>query len=513
MASISPSLSSSFDGELAVLLQRMQQSPVYDVAVCSSCDYAPVISERLGNRVYIKREDTQPTFSFKLRGAYCAMAGLPAGSRVIAASAGNHAQGVALAAQRLGFSATIVVPTTTPDVKQNAICALGAELILHGDSYDDAYMFARSRSDAEGLKFIHPYDDPDVIVGQGTIGVELASQLPAGTSKVFVAIGGGGLISGVALALRSLRPEIEVIGVEPEDSDAMSQSLRCGSRVRLERVGIFADGVAVKQVGELPFAILSHLGVRVITVSNDAICAAVKECFEDRRAVLEPAGALAVAGLRAYVESSGIEGETLAAIACGANVNFDRLGFIAERAALGEHTEAIFAVKIPERPGAFRSLCDTLQNRNITEFNYRMGDADVAVVFVGVRTRSLEDSRAILSDLIAGEYEATDLSSNELAKTHVRHMVGGKSLCATDERLFHFDFPERPGALGEFLRHLAGKWNISLFHYRNHGADRGRVLVGIQVPAATHEAFDIFLIELGYAYSEETQNPALRLFL
>ncbi|HLO99362.1 MAG TPA: pyridoxal-phosphate dependent enzyme, partial [Fimbriimonas sp.] len=286
-----------------------------------------------------------------------------------------------------------------------------------------------------------------------------------------------------------------------------------GSRVRLDKVGIFADGVAVKQVGELPFSILSQLGIRVLTVSNDATCAAVKECFEDRRAVLEPAGALAVAGMRAYVEASGATGETIAAIACGANVNFDRLGFIAERAALGEHTEAIFAVKIPEQPGAFRLLCDTLQNRNITEFNYRMGDPSVAVVFVGVRTRSSEDSRSILMDLTAAGYEAVDLSSNELAKTHVRHMVGGKSLCATDERLFHFDFPERPGALGEFLRHLAGKWNISLFHYRNHGADRGRVLVGIQVPFETRQAFDTFLLELGYAYSEETQNPALRLFL
>lgn len=490
------------------LLARMRENLtlVREVAILSPVDSLS------GGKVFAKREDLQPTHSFKLRGAYCAIARLSASERakgVIAASAGNHAQGVGLAARRLGIDAEIVVPTTTPEVKQNAIRSHGATLILHGDSYDDAFAFASARAAKTGRVFVHPYDDPDVIAGQGTIGLELAEQLPAGCRRVYVAIGGGGLLSGVALALAELRPEIEVVGVEPEDSDAMTLSLERGVLVRKDKVGLFADGVAVKQVGRLTFSILNSLGIRTIRVSNDEICAAVKEFYDERRAILEPAGALAFAGLKSEALGEGMA----AFVACGANMSFDRLGFVAERAALGEHSEAIFAVEIPERPGAFRRLCDAMENRNITEFNYRMSDADRAIVFVGVRTKLASDSGLILSQLLAEGFGARDLSQNELAKTHVRHMVGGKSRIATDERLFHFDFPERPGALGEFLRHLAGQWNISLFHYRNHGADKGRVLVGIQVPERTSAKFSEFLVGLGYEYTEVTDDDSVRLFL
>lgn len=499
----------------AEYLQKIRSSAVYNVAIKTPLEFAPVISQRVGCEVFLKREDLQPVFSFKLRGAYAAMSRLsPAQLRkgVVAASAGNHAQGVALAARQLSCHATIVVPVTTPEVKTRAIEALGATLIKFGDSYDDAYAHARELETANSYVFVHPYDDPDVIAGQGTIGLELDEQLPANCEAVFVAIGGGGLISGIALAIKQLRPDIKVIGVEPEDSDAMSLSLQAGHRVRLDRVGIFADGVAVKLVGEETFRIAQEWVDEVMVVSNDEICAAVKDVFEDRRAVLEPAGALAIAGLKAYAASHALEG-SLAAVACGANVNFDRLRHISERAALGEHSEAILAVKIPERPGSFRQLCEVLGNRSITEFNYRMGDADQAVIFVGLHIRSTADVEAILSDLRSHDFEAFDLSLNEIAKTHVRHMVGGKSSHASDERLFHFDFPERPGALLNFLNSLGQSWNISMFHYRNHGADKGRVLCGIQVPVATSADFARFLQELGYDYSDETENLALRLFL
>jgi len=498
----------------AEYLQRIRSSAVYNVAIKSPLEYAPVISQRTGCEVFLKREDLQPVFSFKLRGAYAAMSRLsPAQLRrgVVAASAGNHAQGVALAARQLSCAATIVVPITTPEVKTRAIEALGATLVKFGDTYDDAYAHARELEALHNFVFVHPYDDPDVIAGQGTIGLELDEQLPADCEAVFVAIGGGGLISGIALALKQLRPGIKVIGVEPEDSDAMFLSLQAGSRIRLERVGIFADGVAVKQVGEETFRIAQDWVDEVIVVSNDAICAAVKDVFEDRRAVLEPAGALAIAGLKEYALRS--PGGVFAAVACGANVNFDRLRHISERAALGEHSEAILAVRIPEKPGSFRLLCDCLGSRSITEFNYRMGDGDQATIFVGLSIKSASDVDVILAELASHGFEAFDLTGNEIAKTHVRHMVGGKSSAATDERLFHFDFPERPGALSKFLNSLGGGWNISLFHYRNHGSDKGRVLCGIQVPASTFAQFEGFLTQLGYDYSEETENLALRLFL
>ncbi len=498
----------------AEYLQRVRSSAVYDVATKTLLEFAPAISAKLGNQVFLKREDLQPVFSFKLRGAYAAMSRLTPSELkkgVIAASAGNHAQGVALAAQKLACQATIVVPLTTPEVKQRAILALGAELIRHGDSYDEAYNHSLEIAQQRNLVFIHPYDNPDVIAGQGTIGVELDEQLPADCEAVFVPIGGGGLISGVALALKQLRPGIKVIGVEPEDSDAAYQSLKANKRIKLDKAGIFADGVAVRQVGEETFRIIQTWVDEVIVVSNDAICAAIKDVFEDRRAILEPSGALALAGLKQYAEQT--TGKTFAAIASGANVNFDRLRHISERAALGEHSEAILAVRIPERPGSFRQLCECLGDRSITEFNYRMADANQATIFVGFNIKTALEIVQILEKLSTNGFEAHDLSTNELAKTHVRHMVGGRCDTATDERLFHFDFPERPGALSQFLNQLGQNWNISMFHYRNHGADKGRVLCGIQVPPATEKNFDLFLTTLGYDHTDETNNPALRLFL
>jgi threonine dehydratase len=497
-------------------LRRMRSSAVYAVAIRSPLDFCPVLSRRTGNRVYLKREDQQPVFSFKLRGAFSMMARLDAETLargVVAASAGNHAQGVALAAQRLGTHATIVVPRTAPEIKQEAIRRLGAELVLHGDSYDEAYGKAYQIAECRGLAFVHPYDHPDVIAGQGTIGLEIDEQLREPIHAVFVPVGGGGLIAGIALALKQLRPEVLVIGVEPEDSDAMARSLTAGHRETLDRVGIFADGVAVRTPGEETFRIARDWVDGVEVVSNDAICGAVKEIFEDRRAILEPAGALAYAGLRAYAERKAVREEVLIAIASGANLNFDRLRTIAERAEIGEQHEAVFAVTIPERPGSFRRLCAVLGERNVTEFNYRMGDSSRAAVFVGVQVANTAERGVLRSHLESEGYETLDLTDDEIAKTHVRHMVGGRSPNAADERIFHFDFPERRGALNEFLDRLGGTWNVSLFHYRNHGAEQGRVLCGIQVPPGTVTQFDQFLADVGYGYVEHTNSPALRLFL
>jgi threonine dehydratase len=497
-------------------LRRMRSSAVYNVAVRSALDVCPVLSRRLGNRVLLKREDQQAVFSFKLRGAYNFMARMSAEALehgVVAASAGNHAQGVALASQRLGTHATIVVPRTAPEIKQEAIRRLGADLVLHGDAYDDAYAHARALADQRNLTFVHPYDHPDVIAGQGTVGLEIDEQHAGEIHAVFVPVGGGGLLAGVALALKQLRPEIKVIGVEPEDSDALHRSLGSGHRVVLERVGLFADGVAVRTPGEETFRICRDWVDSVEVVSNDSICAAVKEIFEDRRAVLEPAGALAYAGLRAYSERLGLREKTLVAIASGANLNFDRLRTIAERAQIGEHHEAVLAVTIPERPGAFRKLCAALGDRSVTEFNYRMGDSERAAVFVGVQVRDLVERAELLRHLEEAGYGCLDLTDDEMAKTHVRHMVGGRCAAAVDERVFHFDFPERTGALAQFLDRLGGEWNISLFHYRNHGAERGRVLCGIEVPPSTAAAFDRFLQEVGYEFIEQTESPSLALFL
>lgn len=500
----------------AEYLAAIGSAPVYDVAEQSPLQHAKLLSDRLGNTVLLKREDLQPTFSFKIRGAYCRMAKLTAEERakgVITASAGNHAQGVALAGAKLGVNTKIVVPCTTPSVKTDAIRALGAELILFGDSYDEAHAYARSLEQEEGRTFVHPYDDPEVIAGQGTIGLEIHRQHPGPIDAVFVAVGGGGLSAGVALALKQLRPGIKVIGVEPEDADAMHRSVAAGERVTLAKVGLLADGVAVKTVGEETFRLCRMLLDEVIVVPNDAICAAVRDIFETCRAVLEPSGALAYAGMKAYVARTGDKGKTFAALACGANLTFERLQYVAERSLVGERREAVFAAKIPERPGSFRKLCQSIGQRSVTEFNYRMGDPKEAVVFVGVSVRDDAERLRLIDSLNEQGYGAIDLTDDDLAASHLRHMVGGRSPHPKSERLFHFDFPERLGALTDFLDHLGGQWNISLFHYRSHGADRGRVLIGFEVNPSTDAAFADFISRVGYEAVEVTDNPGLAAFL
>jgi len=497
-------------------LERILNARVYDVAIESPLEDAPILSARLHNRVLLKREDMQPVFSFKLRGAYNKMAHLPKEALrrgVIAASAGNHAQGVALAAQRLGCKSTIVMPVTTPQIKIDAVRSRGARVVLHGDSYDEAYHHARELEMKGGLTFVHPYDDPDVIAGQGTVGMEILRQHTQPIHAIFVAIGGGGLISGIAAYVKRLRPEVRIIGVEPTDADAMYQSLKLGRRVKLDQVGLFADGVAVKQVGEETFRLCRELVDEVLLVDTDAICAAIKDVFEDTRAILEPAGALAIAGAKAYVERARVKNETLVAVACGANMNFDRLRFVAEQAELGEKREAILAVTIPERPGSFKTFCALLGPRNITEFNYRYADAHDAQVFVGVQVQDQAETAKLVRELRRHGLKTHDLSDNELAKLHVRHLVGGHAPAIDNEILYRFEFPERPGALLKFLGAMSRGWNISLFHYRNHGADYGRVLVGMQVPPADKRKFAAFLAEVGYPYCDETRNPAYELFL
>jgi len=497
-------------------LQRILNARVYDVAVETPLALAPNLSARLGNRVLLKREDLQPVFSFKLRGAYNKMANLPAAKLrrgVIAASAGNHAQGVALAAQALGCRAVIVMPVTTPRIKVDAVVARGAEIVLHGDSYAEAYRRAKQIERARRLTFVHPYDDPDVIAGQGTIGMEVLRQASGPLDAIFAAVGGGGLISGIAAYVKRLRPRVKIIGVQPEDSDAMTRSLAAGRRVVLPHVGLFADGVAVKQVGAETFRLARRLVDEMLVVDTDEICAAIKDVFEDTRSILEPAGALAVAGLKAYVERRGVRDKTLVAIACGANTNFDRLRFVAERAEVGEHREAVLAVTIPERPGSFKRLCAALGGRNITEFNYRMADPRHAQVFVGVEVHGRAETAAILAKLERQRMRTVDLSDNELAKLHVRHLGGGRAPHAEHELLYRFEFPERPGALMKFLSNMRSDWNISLFHYRNQGADYGWALVGMQVPPGEMGEFRRFLATLGYPWIDESKNPAYRLFL
>ena len=497
-------------------LERILTARVYDVAQETPLDLAPNLSTRLGNNLFLKREDMQSVFSFKLRGAYNKMANLSPtrlNAGVIAASAGNHAQGVALGAKRLGTHATIVMPTTTPQVKINAVIARGGDVILHGDSYDDAYQYAKKLEAERNLTFIHPFDDPDVIAGQGTIAMEILRQARSPIHAIFVAIGGGGLIAGVAAYVKRLRPEIKIIGVEPVDSDGMKQSLAAGHRVRLNQVGLFADGVAVKEVGVETFRLCQLYVDDIILVDTDAICAAIKDVFEDTRSILEPAGALAIAGAKAYVEQTGITGENLVAIACGANMNFDRLRFVAERAEIGERREAIFAVTIPEARGSFRTFCTSLGKRNITEFNYRIADSDQAHIFLGVQITSRQDALMIHADFERNGFTAIDLTDDEFAKLHLRHMVGGRSVLANHELLYRFEFPERPGAMVQFLNSMSPNWNISLFHYRNHGADYGRILVGMQVPPQEMPEWRRFLDDLGYQSWDESENPAYRLFL
>jgi threonine dehydratase len=502
-------------------LQRILRARVYDVAIESPLDPAPNLSARLGNRVLLKREDLQPVFSFKLRGAYNKMAALTAAELergVIAASAGNHAQGVALGAQKLGCRAVIVMPVTTPEMKVKAVAARGAEVVLHGDTYDAACAEATRLAGERGLTFIHPFDDPDVIAGQGTIGMEILRQCSTPPEAIYLAVGGGGLIAGVAAFVKSVWPQVQIIGVEPIDADAMAQSLAAGERLRLEQVGLFADGVAVRQVGVHTFALAQRYVDRMVTVDTDAICAAIKDVFEDTRSILEPAGALAVAGMKADVAERGLRGQTLVAVACGANMNFDRLRFVAERTEIGEDREAMLAVEIPEQPGSLRAFCTLLGTRNLTEFSYRLADPSRAHIFVGVQTSGSRDEQDLIQDVRAAGFACLDLSNDELSKLHLRHMVGGRLPAAAlapgvRELLYRFEFPERPGALMRFLTCLHPNWNISIFHYRNHGADVGRIVVGVQVPDLEMADWQGFLEGLHYSYVDESANPAYQLFL
>jgi len=503
-------------------LKRILTARVYEVARETPLQFAPTLSRRTGNQVWIKREDLQPVFSFKLRGAYNKIVHLSEEQLdrgVICASAGNHAQGVALSAKTIGerrgkpVRAVIVMPTTTPLIKVEAVRARGGEAVLAGESYSDAYAYALRLAEEEQLTFVHPFDDPDVIAGQGTIGMELLRQHPEPLHAVFCGVGGGGLIAGVAAYLKALRPDIRVIGVEAEDADAMTRSLAAGERIAMEQVGLFADGAAVKQVGEETFRLCRQYVDEMVVVSNDEICAAIKDVFEETRAILEPAGALAVAGLKAWARTHQVTGQTLVAVASGANMNFDRLRFVAERAELGEQREAVLAVTIPERPGSFKAFIQLLGHRNITEFNYRFADPNEAHIFVGVTIHNRDEVATLIQQLEAAGLRALDLTDNELAKTHVRYMVGGRAPHIRNERLYRFVFPERPGALMKFLSELRADWNISLFHYRNHGSDYGRVLAGMQVPPEEETEFRAFLDRLGYEWEEETHNPAYALFL
>ena len=498
-------------------LDLIRNAKVYDVAHQSALEPAVNLSARLNNTILMKREDLQPVFSFKLRGAYNKIAGLDPDELargVICSSAGNHAQGVALAAKRRDIRAIIVMPVTTPKIKTDAVRALGGEVVLHGDTYDDAYAHALELSDKEGLVFIHPFDDPDVIAGQGTIGKEILEQVDEKIDAVFVPVGGGGLIAGIAAWIRQMQPDIRIVGVEPDDSTAMSESLEAGAPVVLDHVGIFADGVAVRRVGDETFRLCKELVDEVITVDTDQVCAAIRDIFEDTRSIVEPAGGLAVAGAKKYAAERNASEQTFVTISCGANVNFDRLRHIAERAAVGEQAEMLVAAEIPEQPGSFRRFCEAIGRRGITEFNYRYSDDSKAHIFVGIQlSNGMQERKALLLQLQDQGFPVEDLSDNEMAKLHVRHMVGGRSTGIRNERLFRFEFPERPGALLDFLNAIGTDWNISLFHYRNHGSDYGRILAGIDVPQEETAELEAHLAELGYPYWEESDNPAYRLFL
>jgi threonine dehydratase len=497
-------------------LKRILTSKVYDVAIESPLETATQLSQRISNTVLLKREDTQAVFSFKLRGAYNKMANLTPAMRnrgVIAASAGNHAQGVALSARRLGCRAVIVMPTTSPQLKIDAVRSFGGEVVLAGESFTDAYAHALTLEKKEKLTFVHPFDDPDVIAGQGTIGMEILRQHPGPIEAIFVAIGGGGLIAGVAAYIKQLRPEIKIIGVQTEDSDAMLRSIKAGRRVQLNDVGLFSDGTAVKMVGAETFRLTKKYVDDFVVVDTDAICAAIKDVFTDTRSVLEPAGAMAIAAAKQYAAQHKLKGKTLVAIACGANMNFDRLRFVSERADVGEMREAIFAVTLPEQRGSFRRFCELVGNRSVTEFNYRISDEQRAHVFVGIQINSANESEKIAANFRRHGFDTIDLTQDEMAKTHLRHMVGGRSTLANHELLYRFEFPERPGALMRFLNAMNPDWNISLFHYRNQGADYGQILIGIQVPPSDKKLFKAFIAELNYPHWNETDNPAYKLFL
>ena len=499
-------------------IKKILEARVYDVAVETPLDDAKGLSERLNNRILLKREDKQPVYSFKLRGAYNKMIQLTEAERacgVVAASAGNHAQGLAMAARTLGVKATIVMPKTTPDVKVNNVKRLGGKVVLHGDAFDEAAQHAQKLMAEKGMTFVHPFDDPDVIAGQGTVGMEILRQESGPIEAIFVPVGGGGLVAGIAAYVKYLRPETKVIGVESEDSACLAAAMKAGRRVTLSQVGIFADGVAVAQIGKNTFEVCQKYVDDVITVTTDEICAAIKDIYDDTRSICEPAGALGVAGLKKYVAQTGCSGKTLVAIDSGANVNFDRLRHIAERSELGEKREAIIAAKIPEKPGSFRKFCTALGRRNITEFNYRYSDDDQAVVFAGIQIKANNDGRdELLEELREHIEEVVDLTDNETAKLHVRYMVGGHAPASVDnEVVYRFEFPERPGALMKFLSTLGGRWNISMFHYRNHGAAYGRVLVGMQVPIDERDQVRAYLDKIGYNYWDETNNNAYQLFL
>ena len=497
-------------------LERILTAQVYDVAVESPLEFAPSLSERMNNRLLLKREDMQQVFSFKLRGAYNKMIKLSPEilkRGVVTASAGNHAQGVALVAQRLNCRATIVMPVTTPQIKMQAVKAYGATVLLHGDSYDEAHARALKLSTQKRATFVHPYDDPDVIAGQGTIGMEILRQHTGPIHAVFVPVGGGGLISGIASYVKRLYPEIKIIGVEPVDADAMYRSLKQGRRVKLTQVGLFADGVAIKQVGKETFRLCRELVDEIVLVDTDAICAAIKDVFEDTRIILEPAGALSVAGAKVYANREKIRNKTFVAVSSGANMNFDRLRHVSERAELGEQREAVMSVTIPEKPGSFKKFCAMLGTKSITEFNYRYADPKEAHVFVGVSVHNRNEAEKLIKSLEKSGLRTEDLSDNEMAKLHVRHLVGGRAGGVKNEILYRFEFPDRPGALMKFLNSMSHNWNITLFHYRNHGTDYGRVLIGMDVPPGEQTDFKAFLDQLGYRYWDESKNPAYKLFL
>lgn len=504
-------------GPLAGYVEKILSARVYDVAIETPLERARGLSTRLGNEIFLKREDRQSVFSFKCRGAHNAIyqrkrEGLSTG--VVAASAGNHGQGVAMAATQMGLRSVVVMPRTTPSIKVEAVRALGAEVVLHGDGYDDACARAYAIGEEEELEFIHAFDDPHTIAGQGTIAVEICRQHPDPMDAVFVPVGGGGLVAGMAAFFKSVRPDTKVIGVEPEDADAMARSLEAGERVFMERVGLFADGVAVRQVGAETFRICQTAVDEIVRVDVDAICAAIKDVFEETRTLLEPAGALAVAGMKKWVNRESAKGQRLVAVASGANVNFDRLRHVGERAEIGESREALFGIGLEERPGSFLELCESLGRRSVTEFNYRFSDLSRAWSFVGFGLeKGLEERESVAADLRRRGYDVFDLTDDEMSKTHLRHLVGGRAKNAADEKLYRFEFPERPGALADFLEKLSGRWNISLFHYRNHGAAYGRVLVGFQVQERDEFRFAAFLDEVGYPHFRETSNPAYGAFL
>jgi threonine dehydratase len=502
-------------------LQRILKARVYDVAIESPLEPAPRLSQRLGNRILFKREDLQPVFSFKLRGAYNKIVHLSAAIAargVICASAGNHAQGMALAARHRGIPALVVMPQTTPEIKVRAVSEFGAEIVLHGDGYDAAYDHALAITRERHMVFVHPFDDVDVIAGQGTVGLEIARQTAGEIDAIFVPVGGGGLIAGIAAFIKQLYPRVKIIGVEPEDSAAMYESLQAGKRVTLDRVGLFADGVAVRRVGEEPFALARRFVDEVVLVNTDEICAAIQDIFEDTRSICEPAGALAVAGIKHVLPRRGWHDQRVVAINSGANLNFDRLRHVAERADIGAEREALLAVQIPEQPGSFLNFCQALEQRNITEFNYRGQANERAHILIGLGLHAGHEERvALIAQLRNAGYTVTDMSGNEIAKLHIRYMIGGQARTAHDhghdELLFRFEFPERPGALLRFLQAIGARWNISLFHYRNHGSDHGRVLAGIEVPKAERQEFLLHLNDLHYPYTDESSNSAYRMFL